>query len=57
MAESLPLCDAEVVPDATGTRAMFKANPTVLLRTLEQLEQAVRDHEHWVENVLRTIVE
>lgn len=51
-----PLCHAETVLEGTGTRAMFKANPTVLRRTLEQLEQAVRDHEHWLENVLRTIV-
>jgi len=35
---------------------MFKANPTVLRRTLGQLEQAVRDHALWLENVLRTIV-
>jgi|APFre7841882724_1041349.scaffolds.fasta_scaffold00386_3 diguanylate cyclase len=35
---------------------MFKANPTVLGRTLEQLEQATRDHAHWLENALRTIV-
>lgn len=35
---------------------MFKANPTVLRRTLEQVEQAVRDHTQWLEHVLRTIV-
>jgi diguanylate cyclase (GGDEF)-like protein len=35
---------------------MFKANPAVLRRTLEQLEQAGRDHAQWLEHVLRTIV-
>lgn len=35
---------------------MFKANPAVLRWTVEQLEQATRDHAQWLENVLRTIV-
>lgn len=35
---------------------MFKANPAILRRTLEQLEQAARDHAQWFENVLRTVV-
>ena len=34
---------------------MFKTNPTVLRRTLGQVEQAVRDHAQWLENVLRSI--
>jgi diguanylate cyclase (GGDEF)-like protein len=34
---------------------MFKANPAILRRTLEQLDQAARDHGQWLENVLRTV--
>jgi diguanylate cyclase len=34
---------------------MFKANPAILRRTLEQLDQAARDHAQWLENVLRTV--
>ena len=35
---------------------MLRMDPAALRKSLEQLEQAVHDHAHWQENLIRPIV-